>query len=472
MKKSLTKRIIFSYLLLVCFSMAFIGIVYSLAAIYYSEVGALKSLQKDAAVIANTLKEEIRNEHNLDQAALRKQIKDKLNAMKALQCSYAVLGKNGNVIYPKTGPDAKSFKENVLPKIINKILAAKSSSDLKIKPTHFQMDESEYVAFIAKASSQKISLSNYWVVLYTEIAPVNQLIKNMLFILLFTILLTSLVTAVIGVLIGRSIVRPIILLKNRAHSLAQRDFDTQVRLDTQDELEELAAAINKMASELKTYDAAQKKFLQNASHELKTPLMSIQGYAEGLKDGIFENNDQALDIIIEESSRLKRIVEELIYLSKLETMEDFYTFTPESIFKILNGSIEKINGLAMKNSLKVNVMLYKDVVIELDQDKLTQALINILGNCLRYAKSEINITTANDGKFYEILIQDDGEGFAPHEPPKIFDRFYKGKKGNTGLGLAITKVIIEKHGGTIEAANSINGGAEFKIRLRLASSNP
>lgn len=116
-------------------------------------------------------------------------------------------------------------------------------------------------------------------------------------------------------------------------------------------------------------------------------------------------------------------------------------------------------------------MLYKDINLKVDKDKFTQALINVLGNCMRYASSEINITTSNDFHKFIIKIADDGDGFDINEITNVFERFYKGKKGNTGLGLAITRVIIEKHNGTIEALNGKTGGAEFNITLPISTRN-
>jgi len=196
-------------------------------------------------------------------------------------------------------------------------------------------------------------------------------------------------------------------------------------------------------------------------------VMSIQGYAEEIRDGVFDDNDEALGVIVEESTRLKNIVEDLVFLSKLETMEDFYRFSFESMNDTIEKSVEKVNVLAIKKNVRINTMLYSDASINIDRDKFVQALINILGNCIRYAVSEVNITTSNDGEYFDIRVFDNGEGFEQKDLKNLFERFYKGKQGNTGLGLAITRVIIEKHNGTVEAGNRPEGGAEFRIRLPI-----
>ncbi|MCX7842504.1 MAG: HAMP domain-containing histidine kinase, partial [Clostridia bacterium] len=133
--------------------------------------------------------------------------------------------------------------------------------------------------------------------------------------------------------------------------------------------------------------------------------------------------------------------------------------------EVLEKSVEKVNGLAVTDNIRICLSQSEDCRILMDRDKLVQALINILGNCIRYARSEITVASIHKGQFVEIRINDDGEGFAKEDMENIFKRFYKGKKGSTGLGLAITKAIIEKHRGTISASNGSNGGAEFKILL-------
>lgn len=155
---------------------------------------------------------------------------------------------------------------------------------------------------------------------------------------------------------------------------------------------------------------------------------------------------------MEESKRLKAIVDELIFLSKIETQEEFYKFSAENMNELIENSVAKLKGLSIKDNININLMLYKDASLVVDRDKINQALVNVIGNCLKYARSEVNITTSNDGRWFQIRVQDDGDGFDQNEIKKVFERFYKGKKGDSGLGLAITRTIIEKHRGTIEAA--------------------
>jgi two-component system, OmpR family, sensor histidine kinase CssS len=463
-KKTISSRIIKSYLTIIIVSLIFIGLLFGILVKYYLEWRAENTLVNDAYAIQEAYRKETIAQPNTADPKVRQNLRNRLiRDLGNLESDFALITSDLTVLYPRAEEAAK-FKTDILPAIKNKLNNGNKPIKVKIQLNN----NMEYMAVLLPPRANSTASAKWWVVLYTPVGPVQNLTKGIFLVLIISLIFTGIMAIISGVLFAKSIARPIILLKDRAEALSKRDFDSRVVINTGDELEELASTINKMAGELKEYDIAQKKFLQNASHELKTPLMSIQGYAEGVKDGVFENNSQALDIIVEESNRLKGIVEELIFLSKLETMDDFYKFSKESINEIIEKSVEKVKSLALKNDINIKLMLYKDMTLNLDRDKFTQALINILGNCIRYARHEINITTSNDSRILNIKISDDGEGFDQNEMSNVFERFYKGKKGNTGLGMAITKVIIEKHKGSIEAANASKGGAEFIIRFPIA----
>ncbi len=468
MKKSIMRKIVVSYLILVFITLSFVGVFFNLVIRNYTERTAKQNLLKEARTVYTFIRIDFNSKDITD---LNKKIKLKsdlisLNKQAFLDSKIAIISrdtqKNVKLLFP-SGEEAQWFNKNIVSNLESHLL------DEVGNVFEVMVNGQKYIGAVYRAPVrfETTEKNKFWVVLYTpvkEIYGLNKGIRRMLFIIL---LITGIFAIAYGYLSANSIPKPIVMLIKRAQMLSKRDFDTKIKIKTGDEIEDLANTIDKMAVELKQYDIAQKKFIQNASHELKTPLMSIQGYAEGIKDGVFEDNNEALDIIVGETSRLKKIVEELILLSKLETMDDYYNFNLQSMNEIIKKSVDKINSLVIKNNKKINIMLYNDAKITVDRDKIIQALINIIGNSIRYAKNEINITTSNDRKVFEIAISDDGMGFENNEAEKIFERFYKGKNGNTGLGLAITKVIVEKHRGTITARNNEKGGAEFIIRLNI-----
>ena len=197
--------------------------------------------------------------------------------------------------------------------------------------------------------------------------------------------------------------------------------------------------MNDMSKRLTDLDKAQKLFLQNASHEIRTPLMSIQGYAEGISKGIFSDTTKTADIICEESKRLNQLVDELLTLSRIENNTDESEFYVLNLSDVMKEVVQKIEGYALREQKKINVMLPPDVImIKANDALLSQAMINIISN---------------------------GDGIPVQDLPHIFDRFYKGKNGNFGLGLAIVKSAILSLKGSIRAYNE--NGAVFEIKFQV-----
>ena len=256
-------------------------------------------------------------------------------------------------------------------------------------------------------------------------------------------------------------------LSRWAHSIGGRQFDRYADASGTAEIDFLAESLNGMAQRLKDYDSAQKTFLQNASHELRTPLMSIQGYAEGIKHGVFADTGAAADVVISESLRLSALVDDLLFLSRLETADDFYAFARLSLAEVLGQCAEKLEGAAIKEGRKLTLLPCPEALVSGDGEKLLRAFMNLAGNCLRYAKTEVTMKAEIKDGSAAVEVCDDGPGFDPEDMGSLFTRFYKGKQGIFGLGLSIAKAIVEKHGGTVTAANGEAGGAVFIVKLPL-----
>lgn len=462
MKRTITGKMILSNLLIIFLTLSIVGAVFSLSVKRFMERQALGNLLADAGSIAEILKKDL-DENQTTEESIQKILKNRLKNRQELgeiASEWAVVGRAKNVIYPLAKLESDQIENDLLPQLKRNLLKKKSSN------ARVNLNKKEYMVVILPVKDSSQQKIKGWVLLYAPVGPVRQLTNGLYLVLMVSLVFTGVIAVIFGVAFAKSIAKPVLLLKKRAESLSKRDFDTKVEIHTGDELEELADTMDEMAEELKEYNFAQRKFLQNASHELKTPLMSIQGYAEGLKDDVFEDKQKALDIIVEESIRLKELVEELIFLSKLETMEDFYHFETQRLHAVIVKSIDKINSLAIKNNISIQTAgMEEDVLVRMDSEKLIQAFINILANGLRYARHQIMVEVKKGEGFVTIVVKDDGDGFEQGELQEVFKRFYKGKKGSTGLGLPITKTIVEKHGGSIEATNGKNGGAEFAVRL-------
>ena len=208
----------------------------------------------------------------------------------------------------------------------------------------------------------------------------------------------------------------------------------------------------------------QQTFFQNASHELKTPLMAIQGYAEGIQAGVMDAGGAA-EVILEESDRMTELVEELLDISKIDMGRQQLAFSEMDIRELLYDSIRAVEPAAAAGGIAI-VPDFPDepVTVSCDDARLRRAVTNILSNGVRYARSELRLTCRMDKRHVTIRIQDDGDGIAEADLPHIFDRFYMGRSGKSGIGLALTREIIHLHRGTIRAYNG-DTGAVFEITL-------
>ena len=212
----------------------------------------------------------------------------------------------------------------------------------------------------------------------------------------------------------------------------------------------------------------QQTFFQNASHELKTPLMAIQGYAEGIQAGVMDTGSAA-EVILKESDRMTELVDELLDISKIDMGRQPLALSEMDIRELLYDSIRAVEPAA---SAAGGIAIVPDfpeepVMVKCDDTQMRRAVTNILTNGLRYARSELRLACRADKRHVTIRIQDDGDGIAEADLPHIFDRFYMGKSGKSGIGLALTKEIIHLHKGTIRAYNG-DSGAVFEISIPVS----
>ena len=207
----------------------------------------------------------------------------------------------------------------------------------------------------------------------------------------------------------------------------------------------------------------QQTFFQNASHELKTPLMAIQGYAEGIQAGVMDTGSAA-EVILKESDRMTELVDELLDISKIDMGRQPLTLSEMDVRELLYDSIRAVEPAAAGGIAIVPDFPEKPVMVSCDDTRLRRAVTNILSNGVRYARSELRLTCRADRRQVTIRIQDNGDGIAEADLPHIFDRFYMGKSGKSGIGLALTREIIHMHKGTIRAYNG-DTGAVFEITL-------
>jgi signal transduction histidine kinase len=248
----------------------------------------------------------------------------------------------------------------------------------------------QYVAERVPILSEKGEVKGH-VVLFTKINDLQKISRVMNQTQIMSLVVGGAAAVILGMLFQSGFAKPIRKLKKHMTGFSLKDSQPELKLNTGDEIEELAECFTAMAKKLKEYDNQQKIFLQNTSHELKTPLMSIQGYAEAIKDGVVTGNEveDSLDVIIDESKRLKKFIEEMNYLIRLENIEDTFHFERTCLQEVINQGIKSVKALLDAKGLVVKAEGDCTYEGSFDREKLARAVINILSN-LHIQQGDLN----------------------------------------------------------------------------------
>ncbi|WP_085993449.1 sensor histidine kinase [Oceanobacillus senegalensis] len=310
-------------------------------------------------------------------------------------------------------------------------------------------------------------ISGMELILLTPVEDLRVVQESFFFRLILVFLIGISISILLAYFFTRKLVTPLSQLKRQVKKIEKRQFDDIKHIKATGEIKEVAEGFYDMAKELQRYMNSQQTFFQNASHELKTPLMTIQGYAEGIKDGIFDEKEteKGLKVMVTEVNRLKGIINEMILLAKLDTEPTAYEPTDINVKELMDKVVDRTLPLVNEKGIVLQRKVENNINIYADEEKLLRALLNITVNGIRHAKSKVNIHAVNNNNETTIIIEDDGKGIPKELAPHIFHRFVKGKDGETGLGLAIARAIVEHSHGKIAVDKSALGGAKFIIIL-------
>lgn len=215
----------------------------------------------------------------------------------------------------------------------------------------------------------------------------------------------------------------------------------------------LGAAIGYfLGKKLEQNDKAQKTFFENTSHELKTPLMAICGYAEEIEMGVITDYSQAGRMIVSQTERMSKLIEDILYLSKMESGTEPLKCEPIEMASLVQDILMPLEGIVNRRNLSVSLELDEGYVNG-DPEKLEHAVANLITNSVKYACSQIEISWKNQ----VLSIWNDGGELSTEDFSHMFERFYTGQNGNSGIGLALSKEIVEMHGWKLSAKNDRHG---------------
>ncbi len=312
------------------------------------------------------------------------------------------------------------------------------------------------------------------VFIHTSAQVVEAEYKNLVWQVLAGAGLAVLLAVVSVFFITRQITKPLKSMSLAAGEMARGKFHQRAEEEGVSEIRELAASFNSMAGQLKRTEDSRREFVANVSHELRSPMTSIQGFLAGMQDGTIpsEEHPKYLKIVGDEAKRLTKLIADLLDLSRMEQGEAKPNYQNFDINEMLRRVlIRRMTDIDHKQ-LEVDVDFQQEQCYCWgDSDRIEQVVVNLLDNALKFTpeKGKITWRTRLEGRQVFIILMDDGPGILPQDRPHIFERFYKADKAHTagkgtGLGLSICRRILEAHGQTIRLLPTERGAAfEFTL---------
>lgn len=289
------------------------------------------------------------------------------------------------------------------------------------------------------------------------------------------------VSIVLAWMIARWVARPLQDLARATRSVAEGDYAAPTKVHGPSEVEELGAAFSEMVARVQAGQQSQRDFVANVSHELKTPLTSIQGFAQAIRDGAAGDEAgirRAGEVIFEESDRLRHLVEELLDLARLDAGQVALAREPVDLGRIVEAVVERLSLPAAERRVGLEREVPPLPSVIGDGDRLAQVFTNLIDNAIRHSPPEAKVVVRGflQGTWITVTVEDAGPGIASEELSRIFERFYQvdkaragGEGRGTGLGLAISREIVEAHGGRILAESEPGRGSRFSVQLPTAA---
>lgn len=341
------------------------------------------------------------------------------------------------------------------------------------KSTNNELSFKYHNEVLAYGTKNMINGQEYYIYVQKDTSGQKSAIANSAILILGCVFLTG---SIVFLVIADIIVKPLTRLTNAIKELSNGNYNVRVDNVGQDEISKLNQGFNQMARQLAKQDETRQKFISDISHEFQTPLTSIQGFANILKEEDLpkEQRVKYANIILYNSKRLSSLAKNMLQLTLLDREEIELELTNYSLVEQMNRVISTQENQAMEKNIEIVFeMPKKEIFIEGDEQRLEQVWTNIISNAIKYTNEGglITITMKKNSKDIEISIEDTGIGMSKEVVSHIFERFYREDKARNvegnGLGLAIVKSIVDLHHGKIDILSQVDVGTNFIVRLPI-----
>ena len=415
-----------------------------------------------------------KNPRKMEDATCLEEFNQKLEEKKA----YLLVRKEGTIIYVGTDMDEANHVIGQLPDYGESentsengiYLGGEAQALIKQVDFHYS-DGQEGSAFIVTDVSNMIP-------------EVEEFFVDMVFGIIIVLILTA---ALLIFWIYRAIMRPLGKMQVAAKNIRDGNLDFELEAESEDELGSLCRDLEQMRCRLKDnaeekikFDRENKELISNISHDLKTPVTAIKGYAEGIMDGVAdtpEKMERYIRTIYNKANEMDTLINELTLYTKIDTNRIPYNFNTLSVNAYFDDCVEDLSIDLESKNVEFGYFNYVEgsVKVIADAEQIKRVIHNIVNNSLKYMdkpKGKINLRVKDVGDFIQVELEDNGKGIAAKDLPNIFDRFYRtdasrnSSKGGSGIGLSIVKKIIEEHGGKIWATSREETGTTMYFVLR------
>ncbi len=348
------------------------------------------------------------------------------------------------------------------------------------RPADPELDESDDIVesiIYTKIVKSEARGEDIVVILNTTISPVASTVRTLQTELIIITAVMALLAILLSLLLARRVAKPIVRINNSAKQLAAGNYNADFRADGYREIAELSDTLSYAASELSKTEALQRELIANISHDLRTPLTMITGYAEVMRDIPGENTPENVQIIIDEANRLTSLVNDVLDISRLQSGTQALNIEPFNLTQTVREVIGRFSKLTSQDSWEIDFDFDCEVMIEADRTRILQVVYNFINNAITHSGYDKTVTVTqrviDNGvkKSVRIEVTDHGEGISPDELSNIWDRYYKVDKLHrraemgSGLGLSIVKGILELHGAKYGVESKPDVGSTFWFEL-------
>nr|WP_106780938.1 HAMP domain-containing sensor histidine kinase [Lysinibacillus timonensis] len=313
--------------------------------------------------------------------------------------------------------------------------------------------------------------------IYYPLAKITELASNEVVLLMTCVVLFAMVLGYFVHKGLRHIMRPLNELHDAVEKMSEGDYRTRVEVLSNDEIGKLSEAFNGMAAAIQREDEERKVFLSTISHELRTPISYVKGYSEAIQnhsvDG--QDRDKAISLISREARRMERLVNELLQLARSPKEGEYLNLYPIVLAEIIRDSVTLLEKQASQKNIELLVNVDDDIIIQGNEEKLKQILINIIENAIRYSSERSSVHVLTEVKKGNVVIEivDYGIGIPQEDLPHITERFYRVNKarsrfdGGSGLGLSIVEKLVKQHNGKLAIKSELGQGTIVEVTIPI-----